>query len=135
MKIRLIVPNQYQGVQPNPLGRLEDRPALCVLDVVATYGRKIAEIAGGFTATQATGGWIDGSNLLVVEPVTVFDCYIDKPRCEGYYKGGCGDTFSEHPCKGCEIDAFWNLAWDIAHELRQDCVYLEIDGEVEFIKP
>ena len=120
MKIRLIVPNQYQGVQPNPLGRLEDRPALCVLDVVATYGEEIARIAGGFTATQATGGWIDGSNLLVVEPVTVFDCSADE---------SIGAPWAFYRIS----HEFWDLARKIARELRQDCVYLEIDGEVEFV--
>jgi hypothetical protein len=108
MKIRLIVPVKYRGNDgTNPI---------VTIDPVARYGREIAEIAGGFTATQATGGWIDGSNLLVVEPVTVFDCYtapMDNPAFE---------------------ETFRTLARRIARELRQECVYLEIDGEVEFVK-
>jgi hypothetical protein len=97
MKIRLIVPNCNRKVSP-----------------IVAYGRSVAEIAGGFTATQATGGWIDGSNLLVVEPVTVFDCHVQDPY-------------------GNRADLFRDLARKIARELRQDCVYLEIDGEVEFV--
>lgn len=108
MKIRLIVPNQYT-----------DGFHHCKGSPVDDYGREIAEIAGGFTATQATGGWVDGSNLLVVEPVTVFDCHIGEFDESWHTKR----------------DRFRTLARKIAHELRQECVYLEIDGEVEFVKP
>ena len=105
MKIRLIVPNI---------------PTFDVLhDRVQAYGREIAEIAGGFTATQATGGWIDGNGTLVVEPVTVFDCNVEPVNGSHYNR----------------LAGFYRLAEKIAAELRQDCVYLEIDGEVEFVKP
>jgi hypothetical protein len=103
MKIRLIVPNCNRRVSP-----------------LVAYGRNIAEIAGGFTATQATGGWIDGSNLLIVEPVTVFDCHVNDKHHKGV------------ECR--EAWCFRTLARKIATELRQECVYLEIDGEVEFVK-
>jgi hypothetical protein len=66
MKVRLIVPNvEYTGMTENP---------------VARYGPAIAKIAGGFTASQATGGWVDGTGQLIAEPVTVFDCHIDDDR-------------------------------------------------------
>jgi hypothetical protein len=113
MKIRLIVPVKYRGNDgTNPI---------VTIDPVARYGGEIAEIAGGFTATQAMGGWIDGSNLLVVEPVTVFDCHYD----------ALGQT---QAARFSVVDTFQDLARRIARELRQECVYLEIDGEVEFVK-
>jgi hypothetical protein len=99
MKVRLIVPNCNRTVSP-----------------IVAYGKAIADIAGGFTATTATGGWIDGSGALIVEPVTVFDCISDPL------------TIQDH------INAFRGLAQRIARELKQDCVYLEIDGIVSFVK-
>jgi hypothetical protein len=96
MQVRLIVPT----VLNNPIAR---------------YGKAIAEIAGGFTATQAIGGWIDDNGALIVEDVTVFDCYADD-----------------------ELDIAkddWRcLALLVAVELRQTSVYLSFDGKAEFIK-
>jgi hypothetical protein len=106
MKIRLIVPNvEWEG---SPY-----------LSPVNRYGRDIASIAGGFTTTQAMGGWIDGNGILVVEPVTVFDCHVLRRSPNGAVIWG---------------QKFRELARRIARELRQNCVYLEIDGEVEFVK-
>jgi hypothetical protein len=87
------------------------------------YGPTIADIAGGFTASQGTGGWKDNTGKLVVEPVTVFDCYMD---ADDTAWNGRYDNLS---------DQFKRLAKRIAKELQQDCVYLEIDGRVEFVKP
>ena len=98
MMIRLIVPNT---VSEN--------------HTVLVYGPEIASLAGGFTATQASGGWLSGKHFLVVESVTVFDCYAipDGNICVKFY----------------------SLAQRIARELAQDCIYLSIDGNVEFVKP
>ena len=112
MKIRLIVPN---GTGKNS--------HLCIVEQL--YGLLIADIAGGFTATQATGGWKDASGKLIVEPVTVFDCHDDVPA-DGYNR-------AVNPPVDCRDD--WrDLARDIARELSQTCVYLEIDGVVEYVK-
>jgi len=97
MKIRLIVPNNNH-VSP-----------------VQAYGKAIADITGGFTATQATGGWKNDYNVLIVEPVIVFDCAV-----EGYQN------------RGIEI-LFRALAKTIAQDRKQTCVYLEIDGVVEYV--
>jgi hypothetical protein len=102
MNVRLIIPNCNRNTSP-----------------LVAYGKTIADIAGGFTATQATGGWIDRQGLLVVEPVTVFDCSL------GLYDP---QTIADHS------NAFRAIAKQIARELRQDCVYLSIDGIAEFIR-
>ena len=107
MNIRLIVPNANRNVSP-----------------IVAYGRTIAEVAGGFTATQSTGGWIDDHGTLLVEPVTVFDCYCDDARAGIQYA---------QTANRVDAGAFRTLAAQIARELNQDCVYLEIDGKVEFI--
>ena len=101
MNIRLIVPNCNRGVTP-----------------IVAYGKAIADIAGGFTASRAMGGWIDGSGVLVVELVTVFDC--SSPDDASYS--------SEHG-----VGAWRSLAKRIACELHQQCVYLSIDGKVDYI--
>jgi hypothetical protein len=100
MNIRLIVPNCNRSVSPT-----------------VAYGLEIARIAGGFTSYAATGGWIDGQDVLVVEPVTVFDIAfeeadVDFPR-----------------------DTFHALARRIAADLHQDGVYLSIDDQVDLVKP
>ena len=71
MKIRLIVSNEptKYGFGQSP---------------VELYGMAIADIAGGFTASQATGGWTDGDGELIVEPVTVFDCTV--PNTSPFHK-------------------------------------------------
>jgi len=84
------------------------------------YGKAIANIAGGFTAMQAYGGWIDGNDNLIQEPVTVFDIDIDtKPL-----------GWSENR----PTDKFRDLARQICQDLAQDCVYLRVDGKVELVK-
>jgi hypothetical protein len=110
MNIRLIV----------PLG--QDLPRDCYpIDAVSRYGPAIADIAGGFTVTQATGGWKDNQGNLIVEPVTVFDCNIPNRSVLDLLAGS-------------ETIAFRQLARRVARELNQDCVYLSIDSCVEYIK-
>jgi hypothetical protein len=105
VRIKLIVP-QSGG------GRL--------IDPIVAYGLSVARIAGGFTSHKATGGWIDGSGVLVVEPVTVFECGMDTAQASDYAKAEA---------------AFVTLARQIGRNLKQDCVYLEIDGHTVFVKP
>ena len=106
MNVRLIVPNCNRNTSP-----------------IVAYGPAIADIAGGFTATQGTGGWKDDQGNLVVEPVTVFDCDCTQAEVGnlGRYPGNCREQFR-------------SLAKRIAVELNQDCVYLAIDNQVEFVK-
>jgi hypothetical protein len=99
VKIQLIVPNCNRNTSP-----------------IVAYGSWIAKIAGGFTATQGTGGWIDDTGSLVVEPVTIFDCYC-APKRDSRYAAD-----------------FYDLAKSIAADLHQDCVYLEIDGRVDLVR-
>lgn len=94
MNVRLIVPNCAGFLSP-----------------VVAYGKTIGDLAGGWTAIQAQGGWQSGK-ALIVEPVTVFDCH---------------STQTASPT--------WRaLARRIAVERCQQCVYLEIDGEVDFVR-
>ena len=107
MQVRLIVPNPPTYDVPH--------------DRVQAYGEAIADIAGGFTAMQGTGGWKDDNGTLIVESVTVFDCTMpDEPSTP--YSAETG------------LPQFRQLAKRIARELNQDCVYLSFDGQVEYVK-
>jgi hypothetical protein len=87
-------------------------------DDIHPYLSRIADIAGGFTSWQGVGGWKDSHGQLEVEPVTIVDCTYDELyRSEGETE-----------------DCFRDIARDIARDLNQDCVYLAIDGEVEYVK-
>jgi hypothetical protein len=92
------------------------------------YGPAIAQIAGGFTATQATGVWTDAIGKLIMEPVTVFDC--DIAITDGTHGTRFPVAADGHSCRDWR-----DLARRIARELHQECVYLAIDGVVEFVKP
>jgi hypothetical protein len=112
MKIRLIVPNCDKG-HKSP---------------IKEYGPAIANIAGGFTTFQATGGWKDDQGQLIGEPVTVFDLAIAAtPDDEGDV------TRNGYPASS-RIADLRDLAKQIARDLSQTCVYLEIDGVVEYVK-
>jgi len=109
MQIRLIVPNL--ALQPGQ----EPDETMELTYPVEKYGPAIADIAGGFTASQAVGGWMNVVGKLIQEPVTVFD--ID---------------LAEHDTTGRIL--LQTLAKRICQELSQDCVYLRIDGEVELVE-
>jgi hypothetical protein len=109
MNVKLIIPNCNRNTTP-----------------VVQYGGAIADIAGGFTATPATGGWKDSTGALVVEAVTVFDCYLPDEAIACNANSG---QASVGP-----LVRFHDLATRIARELHQECVYLQIDDMVEFVK-
>jgi hypothetical protein len=94
-------------------------------DDIHPYLSRIADIAGGFTSWQGVGGWKDSHGQLEVEPVTIVECIIDD----------CGDRIGNMQLGADIIRAdFRLLAQTIAKDLNQDCVYLAIDGVVEYVK-
>ena len=103
MNVRLIVPKLTN--EQNPIER---------------YGLQIATIARGFTAFEATGGWIDNEYHFIVEPVVVFDIDVVSDLQFVMVYG---------------IDELKTLARKIAYELQQTWVYFSVDGKVEYIGP
>ena len=108
MNIRLIIPNIGNNGRSAPM---------------ADYGRRIADIGGGFTSWQGIGGWRDHQDNLVVESVTIVDVSVPQ---ENFYH--------EFQSAKYAPDEFRKLAADIARELAQGCVCLSIDGVVEYIE-
>ena len=95
MNVRLIIPHSNVW-QPYP------------------YCKRIAGITGGFTAFNATGGWIDLNNKLITEQVTVVDTSIG------------GDDVNT-------INQLRHIAKAVCNDLNQDCVFLSFDGETHYV--
>ena len=122
MRIRLIVPNQPA-----------DDPSI-VVDTIGNYGPRLAEICGGFTATQGTGGWINADGALIQEPVTVFDCSIFEQN-EALLDDSERAASIEHN-QNNKLRAWQRLrrlAKRVARDLNQERVYLELDGVVDLV--
>lgn len=105
MQVRLIIPGHDTSTPGNRYLR---------------YLHEIADIAGGFTSWHGIGGWRSDKGYLVIEPVTIVDCNLV-------------NSYWQLPEEG--VDRFRVLAQQIAHDFRQEYVYLRIDGKVEYIKP
>ena len=74
-----------------------------------------ASTFGGYTATQAQGGWINDAGELIEEPVTVL-------TIAGHSNAGVGMTINE---------ALRWIALRVGRIAAQDCVYVQQpDGEV-----
>ena len=112
MNVKLIVPNCNRSTSP-----------------IVAYGPTIAAIAGGFTATQATGGWIDETKALIVEPVTVFDCTHQSATLQANGRYNFPKTAAFIAAQFC------TLAKQVANDLHQTCVFLQVDGNVELVTP
>ena len=108
MQVRLIIPETFKDETGN---RHTTDPS--------EYLRTIASIAGGYTSYRGYGGWIDSKGLLVEEPITIVDMSIN--------------TFY-HDAVLVDLE-LRSLARTIAQELRQESVFLSIDGKAEFIRP
>jgi hypothetical protein len=120
MNIRLIIPNQYDN------GSNGYHHA----DPIGLYGKRIADIAGGFTSWTGIGGWKDSQGVLESEPVTIVEASVPKLPNNGPLS-----RRMEQENVNARTECFRQLAADIAKDLNQDCVYLSIDGEVEYVKP
>lgn len=84
---------------------------------VARYLPRIANIAGGFTSWEGQGGWKDSQGQLIVEPITIVEASLnDSAELNSF-----------------NVGTFRLLAQCIARDLGQDCVYLSVDGVVEYV--
>ena len=77
------------------------------------YKVRIAAIAGGYTSTSGEGGWKNDKGVLTREPILIVDISISDNR---------------------QVDALRTLAGTICEDLEQDCVFFQIDNEVEYVK-
>lgn len=108
--------NHYVAVYV-PLEAHRNKPGIEETDtarVLETVQRRLASAFGGFTQYNATGGWVDGSGNLIVEPIGVVKAYHDGSEIEAAAIAG-------------------QIAEYVKHQLDQDCVTLETQHGLTFI--
>jgi hypothetical protein len=85
------------------------------------YFFQISRIAGGFTSWQGIRGWVGQNGRLIVEPITIVDFHIKTQQQKGLQSNN--------------ENVIRRLAKQIARDLVQNCVFLSIDGVVEYVEP
>ena len=82
-----------------------------VLNVI----RRLSEMFGGATASDAVGGWVSQSGEVIVEKVKVVYSFCTTGQLKD------------------RIDDILSICEDIKNEMKQEAVTLEINGQVKFI--
>lgn len=73
------------------------------------------QLVRGATATDAVGGWVSDTHGLITERVTIVYSFCKK------------EDFADH------IEDILDLCETIKHEMNQEAVTLEYNGQVKFI--
>jgi len=82
-------------------------------DAILEYAEKLSAIAGGCTVTPDNRGlWIDTENNLIGDNITLFTMF----------------------CVDESIASIVHIAHEVLGEWNQDCVSLEVNGTLYFIK-
>lgn len=82
-----------------------------VLNVI----RRLSEMFGGATASDAVGGWVSQTGEVIVEKVKIVYSYCTSEQLKD------------------RIDDILAICKDIKNEMKQEAVTLEINGQVKFI--
>lgn len=82
-----------------------------VLNVI----RRLSEMFGGATASDAVGGWVSQSGEVIVEKVKVVYSFCTTGQLKD------------------RIDDILSICEDIKNEMKQEAVTLEINGQVKFV--
>lgn len=82
-----------------------------VLNVI----RRLSEMFGGATASDAVGGWVSQSGEVIVEKVKVVYSFCTTGQLKD------------------RIDDILAICEDIKNEMKQEAVTLEINGQVKFV--
>jgi hypothetical protein len=77
--------------------------------------KKLSELFGGATATQAVGGWVTELGDVVLENTTIVYSFCKESELQA--------NFSE----------VYELCQQIKNELNQEAVSLEINGQLAFV--
>ena len=92
----------------------------CRYDVLNGYLKRLAQMTGGYTSYKGIGGWVDDEGVLWSEPVYIVDAYWQ--------------TLAPSMTAKIQEGLLISLCLTIAAELDQECVYLSIDGKVQFVR-
>lgn len=82
-----------------------------VLNVI----RRLSEMFGGATASDAVGGWVSQTGEVIVEKVKVVYSFCTTDQLKN------------------RIDDILTICEDIKNEMKQEAVTLEINGQVKFV--
>lgn len=82
-----------------------------VLNVI----RRLSEMFGGATASDAVGGWVSQTGDVIVEKVKVVYSFCTTGQLKD------------------RIDDILAICEDIKNEMKQEAVTLEINGQVKFV--
>lgn len=107
-KIAVYIPSTVKGNQPAPANLIQKWERQAKI--------KLASLFGGFTAYHGQGGWFSEEHGLIEENVTIVQAFTDE---QGLAKVG----------------QVKELAQEIAREMEQEVVSVEVDGQLNFIAP
>ena len=77
--------------------------------------RKLSEMFGGATASDAVGGWVSQSGDVIVEKVKIVYAY-------------CTSSLLKE-----KIDDILAICEELKNEMSQEAITLEINGQVKFV--
>jgi hypothetical protein len=106
-KVSITVPGTNHG-QLSPISQDS-----AVEDALASFSR----FFGGATAVNGRGAWVNAAGELVVEPVVVVYSYCDD------------ESLAKHRA------GIYTLAEQMASDLGQECVALELPEGMDFVSP
>jgi hypothetical protein len=105
-KVAIYIPSTVNGAEPAPV------------ELIAKWTKAskvlLAKLFGGFTASIGQGGWYSDVHGLIEENVTIVTAFTDE---NGLVK----------------VPELRELAEQIAADMRQEAVSVEVDGVLEFI--
>ena len=107
-KIAIFIPSTVDGNQPAPSDLIHK--------MVQWAKMQFANRFGGFTVTQATGGYISPVHGLIEEEITIVASY-------------CNDDDLSN------VQEIRDFAAIVAKTMTQESVTVEVDGVVDFISP
>ncbi len=99
---------------PSTVNANEGAPSEIVAKWIKVSKVKFAKFFGGFTAHHAKGGWVSDEHGLIEEDVTVVVSFTN-------------DDGLIH------LDAIREFASDLASEMGQEAIAIEVDNSMEFV--
>ena len=105
-KVAVYVPSTVQGNIPAPVATVERW--------VKESKTRLSRLFGGFTSYRAQGGWVSETQGLVEEDVTIVQAFTDESGLS-------------------HVPAVKALAQEIARDMSQEAVSVEVDGTLYFV--
>lgn len=105
-KVAIYVPSTVKGNKP--------APAALIKKWLGKVKRALAQHFGGFTAYKAQGGWVSAGGALIEENVVIVQAFTDEAGLSN-------------------VPAIKALAAELAADMEQEAVSVEVDGTLHFV--